>query len=878
MPRTIVGFLALAIVAHAGAAENVFPGKTWTRRTPAEVGMEKSGLDAFSKLVGGRGCVVRYGSLVYTWGDHKRRADVASAAKPFYSHFLFKAVEDKRISSLDEAVGKYEPRLSKLNPKLGHPDANITWRHLANQISCYGVSEPPGTAFDYSDWQMPLFWDLLFTKVYKADYASVDKDVLRPMLTDLLQCEDKPTMLAFGERDRPGRLAISPRDFARFGLLYLNEGQWNGKRLLSAKHATMAVGSPLPLSIPRTKNRKAEMLPRQRSIGGGNNQTDHNGGYSWLWWLNGVARDGKHWWYDAPADMFLALGHGGVEGLAVFPSRRIVVSWNQARRIHSDRKLGSRAFKLLADAAKDRKNTSTDAPANASPTALKRRLPGKVFAKWSCIELTFHGPERKGRGEPNPFAARFDVDFAAPSGKTFSVPGFYDGDGRGGLDGDLWKVRFSADEVGLWNYTTRSSEKSLHGHRASFRVIPVSRQALGFWKTGRLEAVGTANSGIRYFKFRDGPYWLKAGCDDPENFLGKFKNYNSLRKRKSAIDFLAERGINSFYIMLHTLEGDHRDVWPWLGKTQRDAKRSAGKNARFDLARLEEWRELFDYMQTKSVVPYLVLEDDSAFKNYDHDRYYREVIARFGYLPAVLFNLGEEANENYSLRQSLNYLGRLAQIDPFDHPLGIHNVNPPNDAYIDCRHIDFTAIQTGAPGSERTLAFATRHNGLTIEWIRRCRQRKQRVLMIGFDEGRPEEDRRAWWSAYMGGGVWEAHVRGPYDRPLRAWEPVWTELGGTRAFLKTLPFWKMEPHNELIVDGHGFCLAQPGQAYAVYLPAGGNFRLRIATGSRYEAAWWNPKQGKNGKFQGRSVVPGGTQKFTPPNTGDWALRVRRITP
>ena len=72
------------------------------------------------------------------------------------------------------------------------------------------------------------------------------------------------------------------------------------------------------------------------------------------------------------------------------------------------------------------------------------------FAKWSKIELLFRGPTSLGRGEPNPFALKLDVDFCSPDGKHYCVPGFYDGDGRGGLDGDVWKARFSADEIGFW--------------------------------------------------------------------------------------------------------------------------------------------------------------------------------------------------------------------------------------------------------------------------------------------------------------------------------------------------------------------------------------------------------------------------------------------
>ena len=40
-----------------------------------------------------------------------------------------------------------------LSLTLGYKDRNITWRHMANQISCYEIKALPGTAFDYNDWR-----------------------------------------------------------------------------------------------------------------------------------------------------------------------------------------------------------------------------------------------------------------------------------------------------------------------------------------------------------------------------------------------------------------------------------------------------------------------------------------------------------------------------------------------------------------------------------------------------------------------------------------------------------------------------------------------------------------------------------------------------
>ena len=91
--------VALAVGEIAMAQVPVYPGSTWAEKAPAEVGMDAAKLDAVRAHVGGRGCVVRHGYMVYTWGDASQRGDVASAAKPWYSHFLFRAVEEGKIAS-----------------------------------------------------------------------------------------------------------------------------------------------------------------------------------------------------------------------------------------------------------------------------------------------------------------------------------------------------------------------------------------------------------------------------------------------------------------------------------------------------------------------------------------------------------------------------------------------------------------------------------------------------------------------------------------------------------------------------------------------------------------------------------------------------------
>src|SRR5262249_26638798 len=56
-------------VRGADAEQSVSPAGRWEKRTPEQVGLSAEKLKSLAGLAGGRGCVVRHGYLVYTWGD-----------------------------------------------------------------------------------------------------------------------------------------------------------------------------------------------------------------------------------------------------------------------------------------------------------------------------------------------------------------------------------------------------------------------------------------------------------------------------------------------------------------------------------------------------------------------------------------------------------------------------------------------------------------------------------------------------------------------------------------------------------------------------------------------------------------------------------------
>ena len=88
------------------------------------------------------------------------------------------------------------------------------------------------------------------------------------------------------------------RDWARFGLLYLQDGVWNGERILPEGWVDYT-RTPTPPSL---------------------------GDYGGMWWLN-AGKPGKpetKEWHDLPDDIYYAEGHDG-QDIVIFPSQNMIV-------------------------------------------------------------------------------------------------------------------------------------------------------------------------------------------------------------------------------------------------------------------------------------------------------------------------------------------------------------------------------------------------------------------------------------------------------------------------------------------------------------------------------------------------------------------------
>lgn len=165
-------------------------------------------------------------------------------------------------------------------------------------------------------------------------------------------------------------------------------------------------------------------------------------------------------------------------------------------------------------------------------------FPGLANAEhvvWHPLTIAIAGPDSPEKfgeldDQPNPFLDfRVQVRFDGPSGQTYDVPGYFDGDGAGGDVGNVWQAKFTPDEAGEWTYVVSfrqgpgvavsldanaGAAPTSDGQGGTLNVAQRDPQSPGFLKYGRLEYVGG-----HYLKFRDGPYWIRGGADSPENFL-----------------------------------------------------------------------------------------------------------------------------------------------------------------------------------------------------------------------------------------------------------------------------------------------------------------------------------------------------------------------
>lgn len=259
---------------------------------------------------GPAGMILKDGYIIGQWGDTKRVDMTFSVTKSFLATTALLALDAGLIADVEEPVEKYVWDGTFESPH----NSKITWEHLLHQTSDWSgelwggydwadrpsskenidqwrarpLSEP-GTVFEYNDVRVNvLAYSLL--NVYRKPLPQVLKEKIMDPI------DASPTWRWYGYENSwvpidglkmqsvsggghsGGGMFINTEDMARFGLLYMNNGSWNGKQLLS------------PQSISKA------MEPAEA-----------NESYGYMWWLN----RGQRKWENVPNHVFYAAGFGG---------------------------------------------------------------------------------------------------------------------------------------------------------------------------------------------------------------------------------------------------------------------------------------------------------------------------------------------------------------------------------------------------------------------------------------------------------------------------------------------------------------------------------------------------------------------------------------
>lgn len=570
--------------------------------------------------------------------------------------------------------------------------------------------------------------------------------------------------------------------------------------------------------------------------------------------------------------------------------------------------------------------------------------------KWHKLSLTFtHDEVLSESGTPNPFLdLRLLVSFYHPdSGTRRLVPGYFAADGNaaesGASAGTRWRATFTPDQAGTWHYAASfragpsialsqalelGQPLSFDGSGGSFHVAPADPGAPGFLSRGRLDYVGT-----HLLRFAEtGEHFLKNGAGSPENLLGYYEfdatfdqggpqnalntaghfdglhhfdahlgdyvdlgvpTWRGTRGRRlfGALSYLAAQGVNSLYTVTYNIDGgDGHEVWPWTPSSDK---------LRFDVSKLAQWERVLEHMTRAGIAWHVITQEtendhalDGGTLGIERKLYYRELVARFAWAPGLMWNLGEE-NTN-TTEQRIAFADHLRALDPYDHPIGIHNVvgdlfgtlNP-----LLGTHLELVSIQ-GDPvlTPPRAQILIESSAGAGRPWVVNFDEQtpaSHGVVPDAFDFWHDVIRRDSLWPMLLGQGggcEWYFGFGFPHTdldcEDFRSRENLWALAARATQFVRAhVPFDRMVSADELASGGiEAHVLALPGEHYLVYLPFGGQVTLDLGASSEaFRVSWFDARNG--GPMLDAAVAqvagPGPVALGPAPSASDWCAWVRR---
>ncbi len=254
------------------------------------------GIGPFTERGDPTGIIIYKGYIVATWGEPLRCDMTHSVTKSFLSSVIGVAVDQGLIKSVNDTVANYVPPIELFTPwqvnrsadLIGQPqlltpfatehNKILTWDHMLRQVSdwegtLWGKPEwadrpdpdpskwirkrnAPGTVYEYNDVRVNVL-ALAATSVWRRPLPQVLKQYIMDPIgasntwrwtgyrNAWIVLDGQPVQSVSGGGHWGGGMFINAYDMARFGLLTLHRGNWNGKQLLSEQWIKQAL-TPTP--------------------------------------------------------------------------------------------------------------------------------------------------------------------------------------------------------------------------------------------------------------------------------------------------------------------------------------------------------------------------------------------------------------------------------------------------------------------------------------------------------------------------------------------------------------------------------------------------------------------------------------------------------
>lgn len=299
LPLLVLATISTGVPAEVQAQPS-FPGSDWTVATdPDELGWSSERLRAakrYSDSIGSAAVmIIQRGIVVHQWGDVTRPMDVFSVRKSLLSALIGVAVGRGQIdtsSTLEHLGIDDEPPSLTAAEKTARVVDLLTSRSGVYHPAAYETpamererpargSHTPGTFFYYNNWDFNALGSIYESAAGSSVFDAFEREVASRIGMQDLRPEHMKYVADPKSRHRAYTFQMSARDLARFGLLYLHNGSWNGDEIVPADWVQWSTSALADQGV--------------------------RGGYGAMWW---VATDPSDPIINVPVGTFSARGTG----------------------------------------------------------------------------------------------------------------------------------------------------------------------------------------------------------------------------------------------------------------------------------------------------------------------------------------------------------------------------------------------------------------------------------------------------------------------------------------------------------------------------------------------------------------------------------------